>query len=626
LGDLGTGVLTIAEAGRAVVDGGTGTVAIASNSGSLGTPNIGAPEGETPLAPGQVRAATVAFGDGTGAVVFNHTDTGYTFALAITGDGALRFLSGRTILTGDSGDFDGTTALSGGELVVNGTLGGTTTFASGSRLSGTGRVGPTVLESGATVAPGNSIGTLTVDGDLTFNSGTVYEVEVNPTGAASDLIVVNGTAFLDGTVTHIGEDGAYRPSADYVILTATNGFDGTRFDGVTSDYYFLDPSLLYGSNDVTLRLLRNNIAFAAVAETANQRAAGDGADSLSLGNDLYDALSVLSAPTARGALDQISGEIHASVQSALLEQTGQLRRSIGHRAADLRGDAVAGSDMTTAGSAEGQFTTWAQAFGNWGHAESDGNAAAMDHDQRGLLFGGDVRLGERTRLGVTAGSSRSSASVDDRASSATGDTLHLGVYGGTAVGPWRFIAGASHSWHEIETDRSIAFAGFTDRPTASYDARTAQVFGEAAYDVSLEPVQLQPFVGLAHTRHDVSSFSESGGAAALAAESADAAATFSTIGLRAATDFAVSGMTTTLRGSLAWQHTLDDVTPSTRLSFGGGTAFSVDGTPLGRDAALIETGIDVAVSDAVTFGASYDGRFDDAGHEHGARARLSIRF
>ena len=40
--------------------------------------------------------------------------------------------------------------------------------------------------SGATVAPGNSIGTLTVSGNVSFASGSTYQVEINAGGVGRD--------------------------------------------------------------------------------------------------------------------------------------------------------------------------------------------------------------------------------------------------------------------------------------------------------------------------------------------------------------------------------------------------------------------------------------------------------
>ena len=59
---------------------------------------------------------------------------------------------------------------------------------SGGRLGGNGTMGATTIQSGGNIAPGNSIGTLHVNGAFMQNAGSVYQVEVDPTTNASDLI------------------------------------------------------------------------------------------------------------------------------------------------------------------------------------------------------------------------------------------------------------------------------------------------------------------------------------------------------------------------------------------------------------------------------------------------------
>jgi hypothetical protein len=92
------------------------TVFIALNAGSVGTLNIGAAQGSPAAAPGTVSANTVAFGQGTGTLVFNHTSHNYVFSPAITGSGTIDVLAGTTILTGDLSGFTGNFAASGGSI------------------------------------------------------------------------------------------------------------------------------------------------------------------------------------------------------------------------------------------------------------------------------------------------------------------------------------------------------------------------------------------------------------------------------------------------------------------------------------------------------------------------------
>ena len=64
-------------------------------------------------------------------------------------------------------------------------------------LGGSGTVPMTVIN-GGTLSPGNSPGTLTVQGNLTFSPGSTYLVEIR--GAVSDRVDVGGTAALVGAL------------------------------------------------------------------------------------------------------------------------------------------------------------------------------------------------------------------------------------------------------------------------------------------------------------------------------------------------------------------------------------------------------------------------------------------
>jgi len=172
----------------------------------------------------------------------------------------------------------------------------------------------------------------------------------------------------------------------------------------------------------------------------------------------------------------------------------------------------------------------------------------------------------------------------------------------------------------------VAFAGFADNLRASYRGRTAQVFGEAGYRFGTEAFSFEPFLGVAHVHTSTNRFTETGGAAALTAQSATTATTFSTLGLRAFSEFEMGGVPARLRGMVGWRHAFGDTTPVTRVSFAGGNSFSVTGTPLARDMAVVEAGLDLGMSEAATLNLSYDGEFSRPTQRHGFNARLQVAF
>ncbi|CAN7484158.1 autotransporter domain-containing protein [Bosea sp. LjRoot237] len=556
-----------------------------------------------------------------------------TYAGMISGTGSFtKAGAGLLTLTGNSSAFSGTTTIENGTLVINGSLGGTVDVLAGGRLQGSGAVSN--MSVSGTIAPGNSIGTLNIAGNVTFAAGSIYEVEVNAAGQ-SDKIVAGGTATIAGSSVKVLADiGNYAPQTRYTILTANGGRSGT-FSGVTSNLAFLDPSLSYDANNVYLTMIRNNIGFAGVGLTGSQIATGGGVESLGWGSPLYDAVVTLSAPQAQQAFEQLSGEIHASARTALIEDSRFIRNAVNDRiraAFDAVG--VSGTVSTYDGGKPvavkantDRFAVWGQAFGSWGHTNGDGNAARLNRKTGGFFFGADAPVFDTWRFGAVAGYSRTSFDVKDRRSSGSSDNYHVGLYGGTAWGDLAFRTGAAYAWHDVSTKRSVTFPGFGGSLKGDYNAATAQMFGELAYGFSAGSARFEPFANLAYVNLHTDGFTEQGGAAALTGASDNTASTFATLGLRASTTFDIGGTALTAKGMVGWRHAFGDMAPTSTMRFaGGGNAFAIGGIPIVRDAAVIEAGLDHAITPNATLGVSYGAQFGSGMSDQSAHFNFNVKF
>ncbi|WP_181176144.1 autotransporter domain-containing protein [Mesorhizobium sp. B2-3-4] len=589
--------------------------------------------------------AALAIGDGgtSGSIAGNVADAGvlgfyrsddFSFAGVISGTGAISQIgTGTTTLTGDSSSFSGLTNVIKGALRVDGTLGGSVDVQTGARLAGSGTVGDTVVD--GTVAPGGSIGTLNVTGGIAFNPGSIYEVEVDDAGQ-SDKIAATGAATINGgSVKVLAGAGNYAPQTQYTILAANGGRNG-QFDTVTSNLAFLNPSLSYDANDVYLTMTRNDIGFQNVGLTPNQIATAGGVESLGASDPIYDAVLNLSADQARYAFDQLSGEIHPSLHTAMLEDSRFIRDTVEDR---IRAafDSVGASSMPVMAYADGapqlapattdRFAVWGQAFGSWGHWNSDGNAARLDRSTGGFLMGADAPIFDSWRFGVVAGYANTSFDVDDRHSSASADTYHLGLYAGTNWGNLAFRSGAAYAWHDVATNRDVAFPGFSDSLKADYDAGTAQVFGEVGYGIATGDARLEPFANLAYVSAHTDGFAEKGGAAALTVEEATTDATLTTLGLHASTSFDVNGATVTAKGTLGWRHAFGDVTPLSTMRFAaGGDPFTIAGVPTARDTAEVEAGFDLALGPDAELDVTYDGQYGSGLSDQSVKATFDAKF
>ncbi|CAI1941800.1 Extracellular serine protease precursor [Serratia entomophila] len=576
---------------------------------------------------------------------------GGSYAGSLNGTGLFVKNGGGTLwMDEDSAGFRGLTQVNDGRLALDGKLGGSMLVQSGGVLSGTGTLGSgagstlTIADQGV-LSPGGEFSTLKVDGDLIFQQGSRFEVAVDPAGKEANLVQVTGNAGLEGgTVAHIGANGHYQLRSSHTILAADGRLSGA-FDDVTSDFAFLTPELSYDydAGTVDLRLARNHREFASAAFTRNQIATANAIESIGLwaGHAVYDAIAQLpdDVPLIRESFDQLSGEVHASMKNALIDESRFVRDAATDRLRAASGDAVAsaatvmsyegGQPQQVSPTTDG-LAVWGQSFGSWGKTDSDGNAASLKRSTGGVLFGVDTPAFDSWRFGVMTGYSRTRADVGKRASSGNSDNYHLGAYGG---GSWKLAentlslrTGIAHSWHDIETRRSVSLPGFNDSLTGDYRAGTFQAFGDLGYRIDLAPLSFEPFVNLAHTRLRTQGFGEKGGAAALHGKAQNTDATFATLGLRSSAQLETAVGTATLNGTLGWRHAMGDTTPLSTHAFSAGDAFTVAGAPVAKDALQLEAGVKMAITPSASVGVSYDGQVSGSAQQHGVKAGFSFSF
>ncbi|CAN5621201.1 hypothetical protein BH09VER1_BH09VER1_13680 [soil metagenome] len=198
VGQVGSGVLTIAGAGDVQITGADKTLHLADGFRSDGTLNFG-----TGGKAGTLEASGIAAGLGNATVNFNHTGT-FTLAMPMSGSITVNKLGlGTTVFTG-SNSYVGTTTISGGTLQIGiggtaGTLGTGAVvdnsnlllvrgglFTVANDISGTGSLQQ--LGTGTTVLTGNN----NYSGTTTLTKG-VLQIDTNGRLGNSALLINGGT-------------------------------------------------------------------------------------------------------------------------------------------------------------------------------------------------------------------------------------------------------------------------------------------------------------------------------------------------------------------------------------------------------------------------------------------------
>jgi autotransporter-associated beta strand protein len=627
--NLGSRTLTLATASGSFsgVINGSGGLSLQSGSETLtgantfiGTTTINSDSALT-LGNGGSLASDVV---NNGTLAFEPSGTS-TFADSISGNGVvLQNGSGILILDGNSASFKGNTSVQSGTLEVgdastpSAVLGGNVAVAGSGTLRGHGIIGGNVTNSG-TVWAGGSIGTLTIQGNYTQTAQGVLEVEATPGGQAS-LLAINGSADLAGSALVLGENGDWAARTNYTILTANGGVNG-QFASASSNFAFLAPTLSYTSDGVSLALERNQLSFASLAQTPNEAAVANAIDLTGFNNPVYNAVVMLDAQAARSAFDQLSGEIHASTRTAIMDDEHTLRDAVTNHLLGWNGDAGGQEGRTVNDTA-----VWTAAWARDGDEDGNGNASTLNTHGGGMLLGLDVPVSDAARLGGVIGLGDLSSDISPLNASAQAQTRHVGLYGSLQKDGFRLIGGAFYGWQDLTTHRDITVAGLAGSAKGNYDANTLQGYLDGSYVFAFGRGTLAPFVNAAAQRLHTDAFTETGTPAALSAGAQDTTQTYGTLGLRGSVKLDSQGVIQA-HASLGWQHAWGELDSATTLRLASSSPdFTVDGVPVARNAAAVSVGFRFFSTPHFSADASYGGQFASHARDQSARLSLSYAF
>ncbi|MDF2383520.1 autotransporter-associated beta strand repeat-containing protein [Nostoc ellipsosporum NOK] len=604
----GSGTLTLGGAntysGGTTVTGGTLTAGVAN---AFGTGTL------TVTAPGAVNLANFATtvgglaGDGgiaLGSAVLTVNSTGASaYSGVLSGTGRLVKSGAGTLTLNGANTYTGSTTINDGLLVVNGSLAGSVTIGATGRIGGSGRVG--ALTVSGIVAPGNSIGTLNVNGGLTFAAGSTYQVEVSPAGL-SDQIVATGAVTINGGAVSVltGGQTNFLPLTTYTILSGSS-VTGT-FGSVVTDLAFLTPSLVYNAASVQLRLLRNDVSLGAVAQTPNQVAVAAAVGAQSSGG-VFDAVIGLNAGDARGAFDQLSGEVFAAGMTVAARD--------GHDAAR---ELIGRID----GPREQKRTLWMAGDIGQLKAGARGGLAGIESNRR-VLSGGIEMTGDNLRYGFSYRYASNDISLDARASDGKLVSNSAFAYFGYTLHGLRFAGGLGYSSNTFSTDRRVAFGGLANRLSGADDGHGYTAFGELAYLAPLgKDARVGPYLGASVNATTFDRAQEWGGAAALLAGKARTTTSLASYGLRGTAK--MGGVT--LTGDIGGRSYIDD--PETRRMFrfiDTGNGFTASGGQFGRT--TLAGRLDAATNvGRLVLGLGVRGETGGGGSSVGARASAGFRF
>ncbi|MDC1166259.1 autotransporter-associated beta strand repeat-containing protein [Candidatus Pelagibacter sp.] len=225
----------------------TGTTTVSASSTLIGT---------------EISAAAIALNDDL--EIRNSSNS--TLASVISGTGALTKSGSGTLTLRGVNTFDGDLTVSAGTLyaglaadsgnqVIENNV-----IVSGGTLSGGATIGGNVTVATANLAPGNSIGTLTIDGNVTLGDNSTTTIEFNDT--TSDQVVVSGNITLAGALVLEPANTTYS-DATFTIFDGSGGsgnsLSGTFASTTVSNSSYLGDATTSISYDTVNRKVFLNI-------------------------------------------------------------------------------------------------------------------------------------------------------------------------------------------------------------------------------------------------------------------------------------------------------------------------------------------------------------------------------
>ncbi len=544
-------------------------------------------------------------------VTFDQGSAG-TYAGIMSGTGSLlKEGSGTLNLTGGN-TYSGGTSINAGALAVNGGITGTVTIGSAGALSGAGSVG-SVINSG-NIAPGNSIGTLTINGDVTFAGNSVYEVEANAAGQ-SDRLDVTGAATLNGgTVAVLAESGTYAQSTNYTILSAESVTGA--FTDVTSNLVFLTPTLDYDSSNIYLRLTRNTTDFADVAITANQISLASGLDRISQTTTgdmeaVITSLLSLSDQGARIAFDQAGGLTHMALAEASSFAFDRYVNVLSDRIRDTITSSV--TDTAT------DRGFWIKGYGSTGDRKDDDISTNFDYTIGGLALGCDQKVGNNGLLGASAGFTDAKADMDGLDDTAEVSIYQAALYGAYQSSQWYFNGIIAYGHNSYESSRNIAFDSINRTAKADYTGHELSGYAEAGYNVKIDTFSITPLASLQASHLNRNGFTEKGaGSLNLSVKKENTQSFTSALGVRVKKDYHTSLGIITPDIRLRWLHEFQDVEYQIDAAFDGysSSAFIAQTDKTARDSAAFDLGIAWRIKDNLDLVMAYNATISSDRTQH----------
>lgn len=517
--------------------------------------------------------------------------------------------------------------LQGSELHINGgmahitgqQLGADTRVGKNGWLSGDGQLSNTYVQ--GTMMPGSEHRPMTINGDFHQHPEAILIARIGQAPGLPALHVTGDATLGGGTLRVIPQTGVY-PLGQRLQILQTDGVLSGEFSALDHRQFspFLAFEPLHDIHGAWVDVSRG-LPLASAAHTPNQRAIAQAADKLDMSRPLAQRLTSLFPHEAPRALDQLSGELHASTQSVLLENSRLIRDAALSRA---RGE-LDNPALQADGSRQ---SVWLQALHQSGRRDADGNASQVNHNSTGVLIGADHMFEQGTRGGMLLASSRGQIKSAG-AGKAEVDTQQVGLHIGHTWNAFSLYGGLAYARNPIKTKRRVNIKDLDEGLSSDYLSHTRQLFVEGNYALRHGAWDVQPYVQLARVRTVSEGFSEQGGHSALKGQGASNSINLATSGVRvqwdlSKTSFGPSWLS--LTGGVGYTRASGDLRPSTDVAWQDASRQRITGAALDKQTLQLDLGAVARLSRDSALSLSLNDQRGERSQEQSVTAQYRFTF